>query len=974
MLFSFAPAFSQELIFENISSKLSLPSAECYNVMQDSKGYMWVASEQGLIRYNGSSSKVFAAKDNLPEKAIYAVFEDNYKQLWVTTAKNRVLYYSHDKFKEIPLKIPLLTPNGKSKNINYLLSYFNNEIYIHSTRYLYAIDIRTKATRAISKIAANEDLVFLKLGKALLPINSNYLYNRLNKAKNNQTGFHILVKDGTHELRFNVLQKNLNDIHWRVLSCHASGSNFFTINNKLIKVTPELSYEIYEMPASIISLYADKDGGLWVGTIKNGVFYYPKANISSTPMISLSNLSVSGTYQDREGNVWCTTLEDGVYFANSKYIVQYSNKTTFVSPPNLLKKVGDKLFVSTAQSGLMTYGPNDTFYSTSKQLGKQIHHLFFNKGKYVIGQNSTMLTSSTDFKNIKPSNWSYNDNYKADAIYESTSDTTKTIFSITYNKILRHDKNTASFFTLIRSSGKCIQYLDSNTLIYGCANGLYTVNIKSQKHHRIPGIERAVTKILPTHKNGIWITSKGDGLYQYQNGQFKRMDRELNLPTDVFYDIDVDSLGKIWIASNLGIISLKKNNKGYKVQHFQDSNGLPSNEIYKLAIYQNQLFLSTPKGLGRFPINISLINAIPPTFSLAKISTHTTLLSTKQQSVSLSHKDNSLSLDFNILAYKNNKQHLIYRIKQNQPFTTVEGNQIVLQNLKPDKYVLTVYALNNDRMKSLSPYLLNIEIIPPFWQIWWFLSLCLLLLFIIIWFMRKLQIERIKQREREKTRINTLIAQSKLSALQAKMNPHFIFNAINSIQNYILKNQSEAAQSYLTKFSRLIRLVLRQSAEKAITLKEEIDTLTLYIELEKLRFKDIFEYRLVIAPILNTQTIFLPTMLIQPYVENAIWHGLMNLKGERRGELHIDIQTIGDELLISIKDNGIGRERAAAFRKEKNYVSAGMILTEERLNTLQDIFPNGNFKIKITDLEQGTKVDITLSLSYDYTAHDHRTG
>jgi LytS/YehU family sensor histidine kinase len=114
-------------------------------------------------------------------------------------------------------------------------------------------------------------------------------------------------------------------------------------------------------------------------------------------------------------------------------------------------------------------------------------------------------------------------------------------------------------------------------------------------------------------------------------------------------------------------------------------------------------------------------------------------------------------------------------------------------------------------------------------------------------------------------------------------------------------------------------------------------------------------------------------MLIQPYVENAIWHGLMNLKGERRGELHIDIQTIGDELLISIKDNGIGRERAAAFRKEKNYVSAGMILTEERLNTLQDIFPNGNFKIKITDLEQGTKVDITLSLSYDYTAHDHRT-
>lgn len=941
--------------------------------MQDSKGYIWIGTEQGLVRYDGSVPKVFGAKDSLPEKAVYAVREDKYGQLWIATSKNRILYFKNNVLSQIPLSIPLVATEKSSTNVNYLFSFLGNDIYVHTAHQLYVVNIVSKNARYIPRIAVNDDLVLLKSGKNLLPLNSNRLGYNPNWLKTNKKFSTILIKEGKKNIRFTIPQKNNSDLHWRILSSYANGSSFFTINNKLIKIAAGHSYEVFEMPASIISLYTDKDGGLWAGTIKNGVFYFPNADIGKTPIISLNSFSVSGICEDRERNIWCTTLEDGVYASNSKYIVQYSNRTGFSGPPTFLKKVGGKLFVSTALDGLFVRTGSDNFIKTP--IRQQVHHLFYKEGKYVIGQNSTTLASDINFRNINVSLWSYIDNYRADAIYESTVDKTRPVFSITYNKILRHSKNTGYFFTQIRSSGKCIQYLDSNTLIYGCANGLYTVNIQSRQHQRIPGIERTVTKILSTHNEGIWIATKGDGLYHYKDGQYKRMDRLLGLPTDVFYDLDVDTDGKIWIATNLGILSLSKNNRGgYSSQHFGTSNGLSSNEIYKLAIYQEQVFFLSPKGLARFPVRIPLSNTEPPTFLLVKLTVNQNQLPTTQKSVRLAHSSNNLSFVFSVLSYKNGSQQLIYRLKPEEPFMKVNGNEIILQNLKPDDYALTVYALNSDGVKSREPYLLKINILPPFWQTWWFLLLVVFLLAVLFLWLREKQSIRIRKREEEKTRINSLIAQSKLSALQARMNPHFIFNAINSIQNYILKNQPEAAQSYLTKFSRLVRMVLSQSALKTITLKEEIETLSLYIELEKLRFKEAFDYEVRVAASVNTQAIYLPTMLIQPYVENAIWHGLMNLKGSRKGILLIDIATMDNELYIRVEDNGVGRIAASAYRKDKNYVSAGMMLTEERLRTLQDIFPNGNFKVMVSDLDIGTRVEIVLSLSHDDHFNENANG
>ncbi len=201
-----------------------------------------------------------------------------------------------------------------------------------------------------------------------------------------------------------------------------------------------------------------------------------------------------------------------------------------------------------------------------------------------------------------------------------------------------------------------------------------------------------------------------------------------------------------------------------------------------------------------------------------------------------------------------------------------------------------------------------------------------------------------------------------LQALMAQMNPHFIFNALNSIQHFILEKGKQEAYDYLAKFSKLVRMVLNNSEDKMVSLQKELELIGLYVELEQLRFNNGFEYQLKISENVNPENIELPTMLIQPYVENAIWHGLMNLKSERKGLLKIDISKANDKLKISIEDNGVGRKLAKQFRKDEMHKSKGMKLSERRLQMINAMKDYENTSVTIIDLpnDSGTKVEILL--------------
>jgi anti-sigma regulatory factor (Ser/Thr protein kinase) len=264
--------------------------------------------------------------------------------------------------------------------------------------------------------------------------------------------------------------------------------------------------------------------------------------------------------------------------------------------------------------------------------------------------------------------------------------------------------------------------------------------------------------------------------------------------------------------------------------------------------------------------------------------------------------------------------------------------------------------------KPDSPKVDLVELLKAFW----YLPVLLLIVVLIAWLAIRWRIKYIHKKEKEKNSLQQKFAQMEMMALRSQMNPHFIFNAINSIQHYVLTNEKELANKYLVKFSQLMRNILDLSKQELITLKEELETINLYLDIESLRFNNAFNFSLDVAANVNPNDIKLPPLLIQPFVENAIWHGLLLKEG--RKELRISVFLKQQNLVIEIEDNGIGRAAAEKFRnKELKRRSFGMDITNDRLNVLEKVFGIAiSFTVvdKMSDAgePQGTKVIININL------------
>jgi hypothetical protein len=299
---------------------------------------------------------------------------------------------------------------------------------------------------------------------------------------------------------------------------------------------------------------------------------------------------------------------------------------------------------------------------------------------------------------------------------------------------------------------------------------------------------------------------------------------------------------------------------------------------------------------------------------------------------------------------------------------TIKGNYFhsVLfldEDKKGTTYLLSGYK-DKDKL-SISDSYSRFEIQHPFWTTWWFIFLCVTVFFMItvVIFNWRLNIQ--KKKLIENVKVNKLIAESQVTAIRAQMNPHFIFNSITSIQDLVLNNDTQNAYNYLSQFAKLIRLVLNNSKKNYISLEKEIEWLKIYITLEQLRFKNKFEFVLELDEEINESTdIKIPTMVIQPYIENAIWHGLMPLNDSKKGILTLKMKVNENEIKIIIEDNGI--DRSSVMNNKENDVcsSMGMYLVNEKIDALTRLEKND---VKVTSKElyegnvpSGTRVEIVI--------------
>ncbi|MBA3971893.1 MAG: histidine kinase [Bacteroidetes bacterium] len=335
----------------------------------------------------------------------------------------------------------------------------------------------------------------------------------------------------------------------------------------------------------------------------------------------------------------------------------------------------------------------------------------------------------------------------------------------------------------------------------------------------------------------------------------------------------------------------------------------------------------------------------------------------------LNYSDNSITFNYSGICLTNPAKvkysHILEGFEKNwsppskDRFTT-------FSNLPPGTYTYKVISANNEGVWNKVPATFTFTIDRPFWKTWTFILITSLMFSFALIFSIRFRIRSIRNKEKRKTELNKKIANIESQALRAQMNPHFIFNTLSSIQHYISNNDTDAALKYLSKFAKLMRRIMDNSKQQMIPVSEEINALNLYLDLEVMRFDKKFDYSIIIDPEIDQTYDRIPSMLIQPYVENAIIHGL--LPKEKDGRISITLQKQNDTILCTIEDNGIGRERSMEFKKNRvqQHKSMGMSITKERLDILNSSL-NSNIYVEIVDLFEegksaGTKVRLIIPL------------
>jgi len=274
------------------------------------------------------------------------------------------------------------------------------------------------------------------------------------------------------------------------------------------------------------------------------------------------------------------------------------------------------------------------------------------------------------------------------------------------------------------------------------------------------------------------------------------------------------------------------------------------------------------------------------------------------------------------------------------------------------RYQLLLRAGNGYGAYSEKITVFALNIIPPFWQRTGFLVICGILILAGALLYVRGRINRIRRKEAEKTLAVKRMAEMELQSLRSQLNPHFMFNSLNAIQELILLEENEKSHTYLARFAKLLRILLENTEEQFITLNREIDFLNLYLSLESLRIPNL-RYSITVDSAIETSTTMIPNMILQPYIENALWHGLSYKEGERKLELNIHKRN--GVIVYDVKDNGVGRKNAMELKSlyRKEHKSKGMELLIKRFKLLSEEF-GSDIQTEINDLVQDGKVAGTL--------------
>ena len=486
-----------------------------------------------------------------------------------------------------------------------------------------------------------------------------------------------------------------------------------------------------------------------------------------------------------------------------------------------------------------------------------------------------------------------------------------------------------------------------------------------------------VNSVCKDGQGFIWAATDPGGISRFDYGapkgkEFITLNSEDGLPSNQVYSVVTDASGNVWAGTSKGLAWV--DSRRLRMRSFGKNDGMVSDYFdMPLALAGNgEVIAGTTYGFQHFHPDSLIRESNQPgiiltSFKIFDKNYADSLNINYLQKIELSWRENFFAFEFTSTNFlQPTKTEYAYRLQDfDKDWIYLKNSHSAsYTNVPPGAYVLEIKS-GREGFWNEPDIRLEVIITPPFWATWWFRTLAVVLFACAIWGIYRWRITQVRREEALKTEFNQRIARTEMAALRAQMNPHFVFNCLSSINRFILVNQPDEASAYLTKFSRLIRLILDNSRTETVTLNKELEALQLYVEMEQMRFSDRFEYHLTIADNVHIEHLEIPPLLIQPFVENAIWHGLMHKKAP--GLLQVRVFYEGKKLCIEVVDNGVGRQRAMELKSRSATVnkSLGMKVTAERLEVINQLYGT-NAEVETVDLkdENGAAVGTQVKIRF----------
>ncbi len=783
-----------EYNYRNYSTENGLPSSETYDVEQDNEGNIWIGTDRGAVKYDGQKFVTYTKKEGLLDDVILNIYKDPFGRIWFVTMLNELCYYEdgkihHFRFNHL-IRKHLKNVYDVEKN---MLVLENKTVLLSVNNYgTYSIDSKGSFRQVFQP---NATIQVTTYGKNEL---WSAKYNGWNK--NRMPRLKILYcKDKKCDLIALTLQGNP-----RKKLTKSQNNSYFLTDNVIYNLTErkKLAIDKKSQILHINSIGHD----LWIGQLGKGLQIYKFEN--GNPILRktlLANYSVSNSFRDSKGGYWFSTLEAGVFYipyfeiqglnhkkgllSDELRSVFGLNKDLYLGYNNLgIQKITDsKIYTIYTDYQLCTFSCVDNKLLISSG----------NQGVYLEGEkvSGNWARDLYPIKNkclsICRSGYEINAEGKEIQLFDAINNNAKVFFAV-----MEDHKG-----TIWLGDRNGIHFLKEGKVIAFCPK---------EFNHKI-------TDLIEHNTWGKVVATRDAGIFLWKGNQFLRVN---NLLSEDITTLFVDPQNRLWVGTKKGVNILWKGENGeIGLDCLTKKQGLYSDEITSVFVDKNKAWIGTNKGLSI--VNLSYLSRIKNGYKVILKS-----IIVDDKSINLKHdikipySEDVVQINFGATDFVTKGMYK-YRLGKTSKWTYVTKPQIILLNPEDGEYQLEASFLDENNSWSPIHDILNFEITPPFWRTNYFFFLILLTIgYLVFLFVRY------KKRQFE-TKQKVLILEQK--ALFAQMNPHFIFNTLNSIQSFLIYNENDKAEYFLSKFSKLLRQTLHISRNSSISTEKEIDLLEKYL-------------------------------------------------------------------------------------------------------------------------------------------------